>query len=128
MEIKDRQVLKIKTVSKGNKYNVDKDHKFFGKTYNLYQYDGTVFTVNSDDEFVSWKDEGKLFSADLKEGTRQVEDPKTGALVDVRTFQLVGCTNIAQETAMATTVAQLNYIHTQYNPAKVDESLLASLA
>lgn len=128
MELKSRDVLKIKTISKNNKYNVDKEHKFFGKTYNLYQYDGTVFTVNADDEFVSWKDEGKLYSVDLKESTRQVEDRNTGALVDVRSFQLVGCTNIAQEKAMAETDAALNYIHTQFNPAKVDESLYASLA
>jgi hypothetical protein len=127
MEIKGRDVLKIKRVSTGNKYNVEKEHKFFGKTYNLYNYNGTGFTVPSDDEFVGWKDSGALYSVTFTEGSREVTD-SNGVLVTVPTLQLVGCTNIAQETAMATAESKLNYISTKYDPAKVDESLLESLA
>ncbi len=127
MEIKGRDVLKIKTISKENKYKVDKEHKFFGQFYNLYQYNGTVFTVNANDEFVGWKDSGSLYSVNFTEGSREVTDAN-GVVVTVPTLQLVGCTNIAQETAMATAESKLNYISTKYDPAKVDESLLESLA
>ena len=127
MEIKGRDVLKIKTVSTGNKYKVDKEHKFFGQSYNLYQYNGTVFTVNANDEFVSWKDSGSLYSVNFNEGTREVTDAN-GVLVTVPTYQLVGCTNIAQETAMATAEARLDYISTKFDPAKVDAELFESLA
>ncbi|MTW08733.1 hypothetical protein GM524_12755, partial [Streptococcus pneumoniae] len=71
MEIKARQVLKIKTISTGNKYDVEAGHPFHGKTYNLYQYDGIAFTVKSDDDFAKWRDAGILFSVDFAEGTRE---------------------------------------------------------
>ena len=73
MELKARQVLKISTVSTNVKYNVGEDHSMFGQTFNRYQYNGIVFTVNTDNEFCKWKENGELFSVDLLEGTREKE-------------------------------------------------------
>lgn len=127
MEIKGRDVLKISQVQTGKKYKDGTKPAQEGKTFNLYQYNGIVFSVPSDNEFVSWRASGSLYSANFNESTREVTDPTTGVVVTVPTLQLVGCTNVAQERAMATIEADLNFIHTQYNPAKVDETLLASL-
>jgi hypothetical protein len=128
MEIKSREVLKISQVQANKSYKEGTKPALEGKTFNLYQYNGIVFSVPSDNEFVQWRNDGKLYSVNFTESTRQVEDPKTGAVITVPTLQLVGCTNIAQEKAMAETDAALNYIHTQFNPAKVSENLYESLA
>lgn len=125
LEIKGRQVLGIKTISSGNSYNVDKDHKLAGKTYNLYQYNGIVFTVNSEDEFASWKNNGKLYSVTFNEGSREME--VNGAMTSVPTLQLVGCTNIDQEVSMAQTESTLRRIFKDEEAAPVSESLLDSL-
>ena len=124
-EIKGRDVLNIKTVSTNNAYNVEKGHRFEGQTYNLYQFDGVVFTVNSNDEFAKWKDEGILYSASFTEGTRMREID--GQQVEVKTLQLTGCTNINQEKSMARAEREINYFLTEFDPAKVDENLLAQL-
>jgi hypothetical protein len=125
LEIKGRQVLGIKTISSNNPYNVDKDHKFHGKTYNLYQYNGTVFTVNSEDEFASWKNSGKLYSVTFTEGSRDVE--VDGAMTKVATLQLVGCTNIDQEVSMAQTESTLRRIFKDEEAVAVNEDVMAAI-
>lgn len=126
MEIKGRQVLKIKTISSGNKYNVEEGHPFFGQTYNLYQFNGIAFTVNSKDEFVQWRDNGELFSVDFVEGSREREID--GQLVKVPTLQLVGCTSTKQEVAMARTESILNKIYRDAEVTEVNDELLAAIS
>jgi hypothetical protein len=126
MEIKGRQVLKIKTISSGNKYNVEEGHPFFGQTYNLYQFNGIAFTVNSKDEFVQWRDNGELFSVDFVEGSREREID--GQLVKVPTLQLVGCTSTKQEVAMARTESILNKIYKDAEVTEVNDELLAAIS
>ena len=125
MEIKARQVLKIKTISTGNKYNVEEGHPFHGQTYNLYQYDGIAFTVNSNDDFAKWRDAGILFSVDFAEGTRERE--VDGEVVNVKTLQLIGCTNINQEVSMAKAEALLNRIYKETETVEVSDDVMAAL-
>jgi hypothetical protein len=125
MELKGRQVLKIKEIATGIKYNVDEEHTMYGQTYNRYQYNNIVFTVNSNDEFVAWRKDGTLFSADFVEGTREREID--GEMVPVPTLQLVSCTNINQEVAMATAEAKLAKIYKEAAVEEVNEDLLNSL-
>ena len=125
LEIKGRQVLGIKTISSNNPYKVDKESKLFGKAYNLYQYNGTVFTVNSEDEFVDWKNGGRLYSVTFTQGSRDVEID--GALTKVATLQLVGCTNIDQEVSMATTEATLRKIYKDEEVVAVNDSIMDAI-
>jgi len=125
MELKARQVLKIKQISTGNKYKVDEGHPFHGQEYNVYQYNGIAFTVNASDEFVNWRNAGKLFSVDFTEGTRQRE--VDGQMVDVPTIQLVGCTNIDQEVAMAKTESTLAKIYRDAETTVVTDDVIADL-
>ena len=127
MELKGRQVGKIKTISTGNKYNVEEGHAFYGQTYNLYQYNGIAFTVNSKDEFVQLKDSSKLFSVDFVEGTREREID--GQMVKVPTLQLTSCTSIDFEVSMAKTESILNKIYREAETAtEISEELLNSLS
>jgi len=125
MELKARQVLKIKTISTGNKYNVEEGHPFYGQTYNLYQFDGIAFTVNSNDDFVNWRNSGQLFSVDFKEGTRDREID--GQLVKVPTLQLVGCTNINQEVSMAKAEAVLTKIYRDAETTEISDDVMSEL-
>jgi len=124
-EIKGRDVLKIKLISKGKAYQVEEDHSFYGQTYNTYQYNGIAFTVNSNDEFAQWKDNAKLYSVTFNEGTRDREI--NGELVKVQTLQLASCTNIDQEISMAQTEKTLSDIFKDEPAEKVSESLLNNL-
>lgn len=125
LEIKGRQVLSIKTISSNNPYKVDKESKLFGKTYNLYQYNGVVFTVNSEDEFSAWKNSGKLYSVTFTEGSRDVEID--GAMTKVATLQLVGCTNIDQEVSMAQTESTLRRIFKDEEAVAVNDDVMSAL-
>ena len=125
-EIKGRDVLKIKAISKNNKYNVSEDSKLFGKTYNLYQFNGTAFTVNTDDEFVAWKDSSKLYSVTFNQSTRDVEI--NGQLTQVPTLQLASCTSIDQEISMAQTEKTLSDIFKDEPAERVSASLLDAIA
>jgi len=125
MEIKGRQVLKIKTISTSNKYNVEEGHPFHGQTYNLYQFNGIAFTVNSNDEFVQWRDGGELFSVDFVEGTREREID--GQMVKVPTLQLTGCTSTKQEISMARTENILNKIYRDVESTEVSDDVLSQL-
>ncbi|NBW33714.1 MAG: hypothetical protein EBR30_01515 [Cytophagia bacterium] len=125
LEIKGRQVGKIKTISTGNKYNVDETHPFYKQTYNLYQLNGIAFTVNSNDEFVTLKDSNKLFSADFKQGTREREID--GQMVQVPTLQLTSCTSVDFEVNMAKTESVLNKIYRDAETGEVNDDVLNSL-
>ena len=108
LEIKGRDVLRVKTISKGKNYDVAEDHSFFGKTFNTYQFNGIVFTVDSKDEFVDWKDNGRLYSITFIPGERKKE--VDGTMVSVPTLQLASCTNVDQEISMAQTEKTLQDI------------------
>jgi hypothetical protein len=125
MELKGRQVGKIKLISTGNKYNVEEGHPFYGQTYNLYQFNGIAFTVNSNDEFVTLRNTNKLFSADFVEGTREREID--GQMVKVPSLQLVSSTSIDFEVSMARTESVLNKIYRDAETTEVSEDLFADL-
>lgn len=122
MEIKGRQVLKIKTISTGKKYDVDETHSFYGQTFNVYQYNGIAFTVNSNDDFAKWRDNGSLFSVDFTESTREKE--VDGSMVKVPTLQLIGCTNINQEVSMAKAEQTLARIYRDAEITEVDADFM----
>ena len=126
LEIKGREVLGIKTISSNNPYKVDADHKFHKKTYNVYQYDGIVFTVNSEDEFANWKTSGKLYSVKFDQGLRDSKDSE-GNDAKVAALQLLSCTNIDQEVFMAQTEATLNKIYKEVDAAPVSESIMDAI-
>lgn len=126
LEIKGRQVLAIKTISSNNPYKVDKESKLFGKHYNLYQYNGIVFTVNSEDEFVNWKDGSRLYSATFEESMRDSKDSE-GNEIKVAALQLLSCTNIDQEISMATTEATLRKIFKDEEAVAVDADVMDAI-
>jgi hypothetical protein len=125
MELKGRQVLKIKTISTGNKYKVDEGHPFYGQTFNIYQYDGKVFNVKSTDEFVEWRDKGILFSVDFKETSYEKE--VDGQMTTIQSLALLNCTNVNQEVAMAKTESILNRIYRDVETVEVDDDVLSQL-
>ena len=92
----------------------------------MYQFNGTAFTVNSEDEFAQWKDNAKLYSVTFTEGTRDREID--GQLVKVPTLQLTSCTSVDQEISMAKTEKILQDIFKDEPAEKVSESLLNALS
>ena len=122
LEIKGREVFNVVKISANNSYNVDKDHKFHGKTYNLYQYNGIAFTVNNDMDFAQWKDSGKLYSVRFEEGSRDVE--VDGKITKANTLQMLSCTNIDQEIQMAETESVLRKIFKDEEAVTVNDDVL----
>ena len=125
LEIKGREVFNVVKISANNPYNVDKDHKFHGKTFNTYQYNGIAFTVNNDMDFAQWKDSGKLYSVRFEEGSRDVEID--GKVTKASTLQMLSCTNQDQEKQMAETEATLRKIFKDEEAVAVSESLMDSI-
>jgi hypothetical protein len=125
LEIKGREVFNVVKISSNNPYKVDKDHKFYGKTYNNYQYNGIVFPVNNDMDFAQWKDSGKLYSVRFEEGSRDVE--VDGVMTKAVTLQLLSCTNQDQERQMAETEAALNKIYKDVEATAVNESIMDAI-
>ena len=116
INLKGREILKIKQLP--GIFDYDKDSKMNGKKYRRYSYNGAAFAVNTEDNFVSLQETGKLYSADL-DLTMQG---------DKAVLSLLNYTSAMQEKEMAKTEAELNFILTSFNPANVDESLLNELA
>ncbi len=116
INLKGREILKIKALA--GTFDYDKESKMNGKKYRRFSYNGAVFIANTEDNFVTLQENGKLYSADL-ELTMQG---------DKAVLSLLNYTSATQEKEMAKTEAELNYILTSFNPAKVDESLLNQLA
>ena len=119
INLKGRDVLKIKRLP--GIFNYSDDSKMKDKTYYRYTYNGAGFIANSEDNFVSLQETGKLYSADLELGP----DPKDEKKL---VLSLMNYTSSTQEKEMAKTEAELNFILTSFNPANVDESLLNELA
>jgi hypothetical protein len=124
MEIKGRQVLKIKTISSNNPYKVENDSKLYGQFYNVYQLDGKVFNVNTKDEFVQWRDSGLLFSADFAESSYERE--VDGKIETIQSLRLVTCTNTKQEIAMAQCEAMLTKIYRDVEVTEVSDDVLSA--
>ena len=125
LEIKGREVFNVVKISANNPYNVDKDHKFHGKTYNLYQYNGIAFTVNNDMDFAQWKDSGKLYSVRFEEGSRDVE--VDGKITKASTLQMLSCTNQDQEKQMAQTEKTLRDIFKDEEATPVNTDVLDAI-
>ncbi len=116
INLKGREILKIKSLA--GTFNYDDKSKMNGKTYRRYSYNGAVFVANTEDNFVTLQETGKLYSADL-ELTMQG---------DKAVLTLLNYTSSTQEKEMAKTEAELNFILNSFNPEKVDSSLLNELA
>jgi hypothetical protein len=125
MEIKGREVLKIKLLFADRPYDVEEGHRFHGQKYNTYTFDGKPFNVNTNDEFVKWRDSGILYSADFKKGTYQKE--VDGVMQTLDSLQLLTCTNRNQEIAMAQTEQVLNRLYRDAEIKEVDENVLNEL-
>ena len=123
LEIKGREVFNVVKISANNPYSVDKDHKFHGKTYNLYQYNGIAFTVNNDMDFAQWKDNGKLYSVRFEQSLRDSKDTE-GNEIKVAALQMLSCTNIDQEIQMAETESALRKIFKDEEAVAVDADVL----
>jgi len=122
IELKGREIFKIKAVASGQNLPYSKDSKLAGQTYNQYTHNGIVFTANSADDFVTWKNSGKLYSVDLKPGTYVNADGET-----VNSLQLVACTNMDQEKSMAQVESDLNKIYRDASPVTVTDDFINSL-
>ena len=129
-EIKGREVLNVRTISTGNKYDekiVTKDHRFFGTTFSLYQWDGVAFTINSKDPINEWISNGILYSMTFEDGMRTKKD-ENGVESQVRNLELRSATNTDQEIKMAQTEATLLAVFKSAPAEAVDEKLLASIS
>ena len=129
-EIKGREVLNVRTISTGNKYDekiVTKDHRFFGTTYSTYLYDGVAFNINSKDPINEWISTGILYSMTFEDGMRTKKDDN-GNESQVRNLELRSATNCAQEIAMAQTEATLLAVFKSAPVETVNEDLLASIS
>lgn len=119
INLKGREVLKIKALA--GTFDYDAESKMKGKKYRRYSYNGAVFVANTEDNFVTLQEQGKLYSADLE----LTADPKDA---NKMVLSLLNYTSSVQEKEMAKTEAELNFILNRYNPEKVDSSLLEELA
>lgn len=125
LEIKGRQILKIKTLFSNKPYNAEEGSPLHGQYYNTYLLDGKPFSVNTNDDFVKWRDAGVLYSADFKPTTYEKE--VDGEIKTFDSLQLVTCTNIKQETAMASAEYTLAKIYRAAETGDVNEDVLSSL-
>lgn len=92
MEIKGREVLKIKAIAGTKDYAADS--KLKGEQYRLFAFGGKVFIANVKDAFCTAFDTGKVYSIDL-------------GVNDEGLLSLDGFTSIDQEMNMAKTEAML---------------------
>jgi hypothetical protein len=125
MEIKGREVLKIKLLFADRPYDVEEGHRFYGQKYNTYTFDGKPFNVNTNDEFVQWRDSGILYSVDFKPATYQKE--VEGVMQTFESLQLLTCTNRKQEIAMAETEKVLNRLYRDVETTEVNDEVLNGL-
>jgi hypothetical protein len=123
MELKGRDILKIKLLFADKSYDVVEGHRFHNQKYNTYTFDGKPFNVNQNDEFVKWRDSGILYSADFKPATYQKEID--GEMKDFESLQLLTCTNLNQEVAMAKGEALLNRIYRDAEITAVDADFMS---
>lgn len=116
LNLKGREVLKIKSLAGTFKY--DEKSKMAGQSYRRFAYDGAVFVANTQDEFCSLFDNGKLYSADLN---LEVDGDRS-------TLSLLNTTSTDQEINMARAEATLNSILTNFTPEVISEELLQDIA
>ncbi len=127
VQIKGREVYGIRPIAhlQNKEYDVAEGHPFHGQKYNTYQYDGKPFTVNSNDEFVKWRDAGILYSVTFKESTYMKE--VDGQMVQLPSYTFIGCTNKNQELSMADTERLLNRIHRDVETTEVDSDVFNAI-
>lgn len=112
MEIKGRDVLKVRCISTGHSY--DKESEMKGEKYNRYTYKGKVFIANAKDPFVKTQTDGTLYSAELDTN-------------DEGQLSLVGWTSTVEEINMAKTESTLNTIGASAVVTAMTETELAEL-
>lgn len=112
MEIKGRQVLKVRLISEGHDY--DKESKMKDEKYNRYVYNGKVFICNAKDPFVKVQKAGKLYSVEL-------DANEEGQL------SMVGWTSTDEEITMAKTEATLLSFSASLADAQLDDATVEAL-
>ena len=127
LEIKGREIYKIRPVAhlQNKPYDVESGHPFYGQTYNTYTFQGKTFNVNSNDEFVQWRDNDKLFSVDFKETS--YEKDVDGELKVIESLVMQSCTSNAQEISMARTENLLSRIYRDAEVTEVDDDVMSQL-
>ena len=128
MEIKGRDIYKIRPIAhlQNKPYAVEETHPFYGQFYNTFQCNDKPFNVNTNDEFVKWRDNGSLFSATFDESTYEKE--VDGEMKTFKSLRLLSCTNKDQEIAMAQTENILNKLYRDEEVSKVNDELLSALS
>lgn len=131
LTLTSEDVLDIRLIASGLKYDekkVDKDHRFFGKTYSNYSYEGIGFPVKEDDEFISLREANDLFLVKLLKGERSVDvEDAEGNKTTVKkaTYQLVGTRSGKGTLVMRQLEAQLDAVSADdYKQTKVGHAQL----
>ena len=125
LEIKGREIYKIRPVAhlQNKPYDVVEGHPFHGQTYNTYTFQGKTFNVNSNDEFVQWRNTGILFSAEFVETSYEKE--VDGELKVIASLVMQSCTNKEDEISMARTEGLLSKIYRDAEVTEVDADLMS---
>ena len=127
LTLTSEDVLDIRLVASGLKYDAEKvkeGHRFFKKTYSNYSYEGIVFPVNEDDEFISLRNNKDLFLVKLLKGEREIELDDQSK-VKKATYQLVGTRSGSGTLVMRQLEAQLDAVSADdYKQAKVGHAQL----
>ena len=129
LKLSGEDVQDIRVIRSGLPYKViDPTKPNFGKTYSQCQVNGVVFTVNDDDEMLSWRKSNDLFSVNLKESEETVDITASDGSVTatkVKRLQLVGARSISGSIASRTAVCHYESITPQnFKPSvitKVEE-------
>ena len=100
MKLQGLDCSEITKISNGHAYKTGQRAEE-GKTYSRFRYNGIVFTVDDDNDFITLHKAGKLSRVTFVEGTRKVEtvDEETGDVVtnDVPTLTFDSCISTEQE-------------------------------
>lgn len=116
--LKDEQTLEVSALP--GTFNYDDKTEMKGQSYRRFKYNNTVFVVNTQHEFCKFYDEERLAMVKLV----PVPDEKDPAVIRLQLDTAVSQEKLLR---MDKFQAQRKYIHTSFDPAKVDASLLSTL-
>lgn len=129
MKLQGLDCLEIVKISNGHAYKTGKRAEE-EKTYSRFRYNGTVFTVEDDSDFIELHKKGALSRVTLVEGTRKVEsvNEETGEVESTDVLTLTFDSAISTEQEMSyrkhtVALSALDRIATE----PVSEELLSAL-
>lgn len=115
----DEQVLEVSALP--GTFEYDEKTEMKGQWYRRFKYNNTVFVVNTDHEFCKFYDEERLAMVKLV----PVPDKKDPAVIRLQLDTAVSQERLLKNDEFK---AKRKFIHSKYDPTKVDESLFASLS